>query len=121
MKYKPAGIVLIIRDDGTTEVLVGPETFGLGDCPSDDTISSPVISSITVVMKGWTILTVCTWFSEYLLFDYLASCLGPKKQGFGPKINYFQMKKLYHLNSSTVCQKVSKSDFQSEFSISRII
>ena len=61
MKYKPAGIVLIIRDDGATEVLVGPETFWLGNCPFDDTISSPVISSITVVMKGWTILTVCTW------------------------------------------------------------
>ena len=61
MKYKPVGSVLIIRDDGATEVLVGPETFGLDNCPSDDTISSPVISSITLVMKGWTILTVCTW------------------------------------------------------------
>ena len=52
--------------------------------------------------------------------------MGPKNQGFWPRINCSQMKlpdfeSLSGDNLVTVCQKVPILEFQSEFSMSKII
>ena len=48
--------------------------------------------------------------------------MGPKKQGFWPRINCSQMKLPdFEFHLVTICQKVPILDFQGELSMSKII
>ena len=67
----------------------------------------------------WTYVQVGRKYVCYWIFTFcVTSSLGPKKQGFWPRINLvkwnYQILSLYLV---TVCQKVPILDFQSEFYI----
>ena len=60
--------------------------------------------------------------SEYVFTFRLASCMGPQKQGFWPKINCSQMKLPNFVSpSSDSWSKSANFGLSSEFSMSKIV